>query len=298
MRSLVLRTTSRKKRWDGSASKRGCQYIARIDPFLHRYIAFEELGSGWADTPAEADREALLAIAERHGFPPAAVAYWLDRQPDAFTVLRSSLGEPLAFGCHLALTGFDEEARRADPAAPILDDYLARRGGLATSEQIVVTRSLTPTPGEDPRLRNNTPHLLWLTTPGIVFSFAFLSPAELCSLMTREAFAEAVRDALRHRRQPDALAQSPLAAARCADGGSPEAIARLLDEAVERLGEHPRDLMLQRALVATYFKPAPTQEAAAERLGVPFSSYRRHLTKGVERVVTWLWQRETGRAPS
>jgi hypothetical protein len=34
------------------------------------------------------------------------------------------------------------------------------------------------------------------------------------------------------------------------------------------------------------------QEAAAERLGLPFSTYRRHLTTGVERVTGWLWQRE------
>ena len=30
-----------------------------------------------------------------------------------------------------------------------------------------------------------------------------------------------------------------------------------------------------------------TQEIAAERLSLPFSTYRRHLTKGVERVVEW-----------
>jgi hypothetical protein len=41
-------------------------------------------------------------------------------------------------------------------------------------------------------------------------------------------------------------------------------------------------------------RPAPTQEVAAERLGIPFSTFRRHLTKGVKRVVDWMWQRETG----
>jgi hypothetical protein len=39
-------------------------------------------------------------------------------------------------------------------------------------------------------------------------------------------------------------------------------------------------------------RPAATQEAAAEALGVPFSSYRRHLGQGVGRVVSWLWDRE------
>ena len=33
-------------------------------------------------------------------------------------------------------------------------------------------------------------------------------------------------------------------------------------------------------------------KAAAELLGLPFSTYRGHLTRGVERIVEWLWQRE------
>ena len=48
----------------------------------------------------------------------------------------------------------------------------------------------------------------------------------------------------------------------------------------------------------TYLRPAPTQEAAAELLGLPFSTYRRHLSQGVGRIVAWLWDRELyGAAP-
>jgi hypothetical protein len=57
----------------------------------------------------------------------------------------------------------------------------------------------------------------------------------------------------------------------------------------------PRDAKLQRALARTYVRPAQTQELAADALGLPFSTYRRHLTPGVERVVDWLWQRELSR---
>jgi hypothetical protein len=42
----------------------------------------------------------------------------------------------------------------------------------------------------------------------------------------------------------------------------------------------------------TYVRPAATQERAAAALGLPFSTYRRHLTQGVDRVVAWLWDRE------
>jgi hypothetical protein len=72
----------------------------------------------------------------------------------------------------------------------------------------------------------------------------------------------------------------------------PERLRSLLDEAAASLRDHPRDEKLYRALEATYLHPAPTQEAAAERLGLPFSTYRRHLTAGVDRVTGWLWQRE------
>ena len=61
---------------------------------------------------------------------------------------------------------------------------------------------------------------------------------------------------------------------------------------------HPRDDKLLRALERTYLRPAPTQEAAAELLGLPFSTYRRHLSQGVARIVAWLWDHEVyGSAP-
>jgi hypothetical protein len=54
----------------------------------------------------------------------------------------------------------------------------------------------------------------------------------------------------------------------------------------------PRGAKLYRALYHTYLQPAPTQEQAAELLDVPFSTYRRHLKMGVERVAELLWQQE------
>ena len=73
---------------------------------------------------------------------------------------------------------------------------------------------------------------------------------------------------------------------------APEALRELLGEAVDALRADPRGEKLVRALERTYLRPAPTQEAAAELLGLPFSTYRGHLTRGLERVVDWLWQRE------
>ena len=62
--------------------------------------------------------------------------------------------------------------------------------------------------------------------------------------------------------------------------------------AIDTLREHPRDDKRWRAVERTYVRPAATQERAAEALGLPFSTYRRHLTQGVDQVVAWLWDRE------
>jgi hypothetical protein len=55
---------------------------------------------------------------------------------------------------------------------------------------------------------------------------------------------------------------------------------------------HPCDDKLFRAVDRTYLRPAATQERAAEALGLPFSTYRRHVTQGVDRIVSWLGDQE------
>jgi hypothetical protein len=110
-------------------------------------------------------------------------------------------------------------------------------------------------------------------------------------------FAAAVRQALRDLNRPAALARNPLLRARvvadrAGPSPGPEALAALLRDAVAALAGDPRGEKLVRALDRTYLRPAPTQEAAAELLGLPFSTYRGHLARGVERVVEWCWRRE------
>jgi AAA ATPase domain len=122
-----------------------------------------------------------------------------------------------------------------------------------------------------------------------------LPPAGLA--LSQAEFASAVRAALRDLRRPEALAANPLAVARVVrDRGAGEPVAEvveaLLREAVASLQTDPRDEKLHRALDRAYLRPAPSQEAAAALLGVPLSSFRRHLARGTERVTGWLWERE------
>ncbi len=116
-------------------------------------------------------------------------------------------------------------------------------------------------------------------------------------VLSEEEFTDAVREALRGYARPDGLDGNPLLRSRlvvehAGDGPRTDALAALIEEAVEALADHPRDERRRRAVQLAHLTPAPTQEAAAERLDLPYSTFRRHLTEGVDHVVTWLWARE------
>ncbi len=114
-------------------------------------------------------------------------------------------------------------------------------------------------------------------------------------VLSRPAFADAVRQALRDFTHPSELATNPLMQSRLvADVAERDssALRTLILEAIEGLGVNPKDLKFHRAIWHTYIEPAPTQERAAELLGLPFNTYRYHLTNGIERITDWLWQRE------
>jgi len=123
-----------------------------------------------------------------------------------------------------------------------------------------------------------------------------IKPALL--VLSQKEFDDSVRQALRDLRRPDLLARNPLLRTRVvhdrAGDEEPSAatLATLLSAAVETLRDHPRDDRLWRAVERTYIRPAATQERAAATLGLPFSTYRRHLTQGVDRVVAGLWDQE------
>ncbi|MFJ2095465.1 ATP-binding protein [Streptomyces sp. NPDC087901] len=121
--------------------------------------------------------------------------------------------------------------------------------------------------------------------------------------MSRADFEKAVRDALRNLHRPDVLRASPLLTSRLAAGFAwaagedmVESLQRTLTAAVNEMVADPKSGKLHRAVATAYLSRIPTQEAAAERLGLPYSTYRRHLSRGLERVCELLWQRELGGA--
>jgi hypothetical protein len=153
-----------------------------------------------------------------------------------------------------------------------------------------------------------TPPMAWLDLLAereIAAEPLSVSPPESEPLVVLDepGFAAAVKDALRDFHRPDRLRNNPLlrsrvvverAGAGADDEAGTSAMRDLLTQAAESLQASPREAKCYRALYRTYFNPSPNQERAAELLGLPFSTYRRHLKGGVTRVGEILWQKEIG----
>jgi hypothetical protein len=140
--------------------------------------------------------------------------------------------------------------------------------------------------GHDWRVRSVDKWLDRLSGELVSGELAAASPGS--RILPRGEFDAAVRSALRDLADETALGGNPLCSTRLADDGP--ALRALVTNTVEALAApSPK---LHRAVHTTYLLRVPTQEAAAERLLLPFSTYRRHLTAGVSAVCDQLWELE------
>ena len=78
------------------------------------------------------------------------------------------------------------------------------------------------------------------------------------------------------------------------DGSGPHRLRCTIEQAIDALGRRPRGDGLRRVLDRTFVHAAPTQEAAAEVLDLPFSTYRRHLSAALSELTDLLWAVEIG----
>jgi TolB-like protein len=121
---------------------------------------------------------------------------------------------------------------------------------------------------------------------------------ETISERSYDEFVSALRDALRNFHRADLLARNPLLRLCGLDErAGPAELRALLTATASALFCSERDEKLRRVMELTYFKPAPKQEAVADRLSLPFGTYRRHLTTARDRLTAWLWQ-SPGSVPS
>ncbi|HTF10313.1 MAG TPA: ATP-binding protein, partial [Asanoa sp.] len=118
--------------------------------------------------------------------------------------------------------------------------------------------------------------------------------------MDRTRFAAAVKALLPALHRPDQLGASPLLGsalasnASTATGPTPERLRASIEAAVASLADQPKGDQLRAVLHRTYLRPAPTQEAAAQVLDLPLSTYRRYLARALEQLIDLLWTVEIG----
>lgn len=117
--------------------------------------------------------------------------------------------------------------------------------------------------------------------------------------LDRDAFEQAVRQALRDYIRLDRLAGNPLttcALVRGVSGAAPECRGRALQDLLrrhcERLQSTPKTLALYRVLHRTYLEPDRNQALAAEALYLSERTYRRRLAEAVKSVTASLWAAE------
>ena len=124
------------------------------------------------------------------------------------------------------------------------------------------------------------------------------APPGAAVVLDQAAFAAAVRDALRDLGDRTALAANPLlhtplidrrVAPTAGDTERAAALRALVLEVLAPLASNAREAPLYQALYYTYVVPVGSQDRTARRLGVPFSTFRRHLKTGTDRLTAALW---------
>jgi hypothetical protein len=291
------------------------KFLFRRLPGILSPVDWDTWGHHYPEPARPEDREPILDLTRAwEGEESAAIAArWWKRQPEGFFVVRGQDGAVGGFLVLLDLTPASTQDIAADPGTRAAWDYAKRQAAPRPSEAVTQSRFIIDREayqGPSPTL-NATPiltfqryrrvpmdALLELVTERALSQDLTPSPLTVkpsVLVLSQPEFDQAARQALRG---PDLLARNPLLRTRMVRdrAGTEEPGAATLEAvvcaAVESLCEHPRDDKLWRAVERTYVRPAATQERAAAALGLPFSTYRRHLTQGVDRVVAWLWDQE------
>ncbi len=344
--------------------------------YQNRYISGMNLFFGWEmlskvsmEPITAADHPFIMETVAQHEGPESAkiAAYWLQNQPEGFTVFRTKQDTRLGFVAVFQLASISSSDVAADPALAAAQTFIERHGSpVKPGEPINYVRFWM---GREKYQVAETQTLVamragaaWISQPKMSWTFAATAVAQQWQEMfqrfnfdyTGEAdfvvdghrygvfthdwrvesvaawgyrmeaiqlglqpgvrqepgetdlplitlsqpeFNEAVRQAIRDYTRPDQLALNSLLRSKLAletgdDPPTPATLQQLLDEAASSLRGNPRDEKFYTAVYRTYLKPASSQEAAAELLGLPLGTYRYRLAKGVERIVDWLWQRE------
>jgi hypothetical protein len=145
------------------------------------------------------------------------------------------------------------------------------------------------------------PPLAWLELMGKKEIDEEITPEEAAAppaVMTEREFVEAVNDALKQLKNPKKMAGNPLLKSafikQATENEQTEINLALtledkLTAAITSIENSPKDEALHRVLYRTFVNPVGGQEQTADFLYMSFSTYRRQVKKGVERVADILW---------
>jgi hypothetical protein len=337
---------------------RSLLFLYRTASAVADYVTWTGRGEVYEDNYLPEDRAAVLRLTSEYDGAESAriAAFWLDRQPDAFHLIRlAETGEVIAYSAWLRLHSPPEPAEiAADPVAAAIWRHCDARGPVRPGDHLAVSCLIVAkaygdvSPAGDLMFTRvvaewvraermawsflvrrtikrwdiqskSVEHLpirervaidgrelvvyahdwrtdplqMWLSrhdTEAVSGRRPAAAPESYRTVLSRPQFDAAVREALRHISRDAALDENPLCGTGLADQG--HELRTLLTQAVQALADDPRATKQYRAVHTTFFLRVPTQEAAAERLGLPFSTYRRHLTGGIERICESLWNRE------
>ncbi|MFJ8546859.1 AAA family ATPase [Streptomyces sp. NPDC093586] len=342
-------------------------YLYRDDQHMSEYNSWRH-GEVRLTACEPADLPHILDLATRvEGPQSAALArHWLERQPQAFRVCRTTRDDRIVgFSAWLRLSDYAEAA--ADPVADAAWRHTRATTALRSGEHLAISR-FTVTSPEYPKISpvedlhqwrslaevaradkgltwtyivvraadfwapyltslglrplterpcvGHTTYALFATdwrvkplwawaeqknrlmlartsgAPSTASETEGAAADEVFAVLSRPEFDHAVRDALRTLDQPGELAMNPLCHSRLVVGRGlslPEVVRRAVDSLRQQRGGD----RFHRALTATYLgRGRPTQQAVAARLGLPFSTYRRHLTEGIIQLCDALWREE------
>ena len=117
-------------------------FLHRGNPFTAAFIEWTSHSDVYSDLLRPDDREPLLEIAALHEDRESSqlVAHWMDRQPDAFRVLRAGGIELLGFGVILALHEASEADIAADPGTAAMWAYAQSHGAPRPGEEVFASR--------------------------------------------------------------------------------------------------------------------------------------------------------------
>jgi energy-coupling factor transporter ATP-binding protein EcfA2 len=119
--------------------------------------------------------------------------------------------------------------------------------------------------------------------------------------LTEQKFIDAVHDALKQINNPKKIIGNALLKSHFVQKANEDeptglnlalTLADKLTKAIASLENSPKDETLHRVLYRTFINPVGSQEQTADFLYMSFSTYRRQVKKGVERVADILWLEE------